>query len=73
MDREQIDILHGFFAHVASVNFDGAKPDFGFYASRMDEAGIPWHVQNKIACAAESRENVYGLYFTTILKNLNLL
>jgi len=70
---KQADILQGFFAHVAAVNFDNVKSDYAFYASRLDSAGIPWHVQNAIAESAESRQNVFGLYFKTVLKNNGII
>lgn len=69
IDKKQLDLLQGFYAHRAAVNFDNAKPDNAFYADILDKAGIPWIVQNIVAECAESRNNVYGLYFRTVLKN----
>jgi len=69
IDNKQADILHGLFAHCASVHFDNTSPDYSFYADILDKAGVPWMVQNLVASAAENRNNVHGLYFKTVLKN----
>lgn len=69
LNKKQIDALHGLFVHCAAVNFDGVKSDYSFYAEKLDALKVPFNIQNAIACAAECRENVYGLYFSTVLKN----
>lgn len=69
INRKQLNLLQGFYAHRAAVNFDNATPDNAFYADILDKAGVSWAIQNLIAEAAECRNNVYGLYFKTVLKN----
>ena len=73
MNREQVNALHSLFIHCAVVNFDGVKPDYKFYAKKLDELNVPWHVQNRVAEAAATRENVYSRYFKNLLKELDFL
>lgn len=67
LTRAQQDKLQGLYIHITAVTYDGVKADYAFHAAQLDEAGVPWTVQNAIACAAEKREN-HGLYFSTVLK-----
>lgn len=62
---KQWSILKGFFTHCWSVCHEGVKSDYGFYAEQLDEAGVPWHVQNIVAELADHRENAF--------KNLKVL
>lgn len=65
---KQYDVLSGFYAHCFAVCHDGVKNDFVWYANQLDEAGVPWHVQNTVALIADDRQSM-GLYLKTYLKN----
>lgn len=71
INRKQLDLIQGFFAHCFCVYHDGVKQDFPFWATQLDNAAVPWNVQNQIAQAAERRSNL-SLYVTTLLSNIGV-
>ena len=71
INRTQLNLLQGFFAHCFCVYHDGVKQDFSFWATQLDGAAVPWSIQNQIAQAAETRSNL-GYYLTTLLKNIGV-
>lgn len=56
--HKQYDMLQGFYAHCYCVYHSGIKPYFEFYAEILDEAGIPWSIQNATALLAEDKESI---------------
>lgn len=66
--RKQYDYLLGFYAHCYAVYHDKSKADFGFWASQLDKANVPWCVQNSVAVTAEDKGSM-SLYLSTHLAN----
>ena len=66
LSKPQFDQLKGFYAHCYCVAHEGAKGDFGFWAQQLDNANIPWSVQNRVAGFAEDKQS-RGFYLTTLL------
>lgn len=64
--EKQFEELQGFMFHCWTVYHDNAKGYFNSYAKCLDEAKIPWHVQNIAACLMTNRENGFR-YFRDLL------
>lgn len=72
INSKQLDLLKGFFTHCWCVYHESAQQGFGFWAQQLDNAGIPWSVQNTVSVSAEQRAS-RGKYLTTILKERNIV
>lgn len=64
---DQCRLLADFFTHCICVYHHNAQEGFAFWADRLDEAGIPWTLQNKASCLADDRTN-QRFYFKTLMK-----
>ena len=64
--HKQYSILQGFYAHCYTVYHENNKPCFEFYAKVMDDAGIPWSIQNTTAVKAEDKSSI-SYYLSTLL------
>jgi hypothetical protein len=71
INRHQLDLLKGFYAHLYCVYHHGAKSDFGFYAELLDNTNVPWSVQNTVAVLAEDKAS-QSKYLTTLLTQKNI-
>lgn len=65
--RQQYDYLLGFYAHCYCVYHENTKSDFEFWATQLDDANIPWKIQNSVAVTAEDKGS-NALYLSTHLK-----
>jgi hypothetical protein len=66
--RKQYDLLLGFYAHCYCVYHEKVKACFDFWAAQLDDANIPWSIQNNISVTAEDKGS-NALYLSTHLKN----
>lgn len=66
--QEQFRLLQGFMLHCWAVYHEKANKFFGFWAEQLDEAKIPWHIQNTAAYLMEDRENGFR-YFRSLLSS----
>ena len=66
--RKQYDLLLGFYAHCYCVYHEKVKACFEFWATQLDDAKIPWTVQNNVSVTAEDKSS-NALYLSTHLKN----
>lgn len=62
IDHKQYDLLDGFFYYNWHKNWNSEegrdyKRDNISWAERLDEAHIPWVIQNSVACLADERGN----------------
>lgn len=71
INRQQLSLLQGFYTHCFCVYHEKEKQAFSFYAEQLDQANIPWSIQNMVAEFAETRESI-GLYLTTLLKERDI-
>ena len=67
----QFEELQGFMFHCWTVYHDNAKEYFDFWAKRLDEAKIPWHIQNTAAYLMNDRENGFR-YFRDLLASKDI-
>ena len=68
INRKQLDLLQGFYAHCYCVYHLNIKPDFKFWADLLDANDVSWSIQNSVASIAEDKLS-RALYLTTHLKN----
>lgn len=64
--QEQFILLQGLMVHCWAVYHEDADEDFEFWAEQLDEAKVPWHVQNTAAYLMNNRENGFR-YFRSLL------
>lgn len=65
LSHDQFSELQGLFLHCWAVCHEGVQSDYGFYAERLDNALVPWRLQNIVAEIAETRSS-----FASNLKSL---
>lgn len=63
---KQFTLLQDFMFHCWNVYHNKTKSAFDFWAERLDEAKIPWSIQNLAASLMEDRENGFR-YFRELL------
>jgi hypothetical protein len=68
----QFDKLLGFKLHIWNHYHQDVKTDFGFWADLLDEAKIPWFVQNTVSILMENRANGFSS-LRALLKGENIL
>ena len=72
LNSGQVENLKSFFIalwcsyHKGTTSFDGY-----YWANKLDSLNISWSIQNKVACAAQERENNF-IYFSSLLKKLGI-
>ena len=71
INRKQLDLLSGFYTHCYCVYHDKVKQYFAFWADQLDEAKVPWSVQNSVANLAEDK-STQAQYMSTLLANKNI-
>ena len=87
INPDQLDLLKGFFVYMWNVYEEqrlsrilpeeekpkprNTREEFAFWASQLDKAGIPWSIQNNVACLAEVRENGF-YYLRNVLAKANI-
>ena len=71
LNSEQVANLKSFFialwcSYHKETDFHG-----GYWAQQLDGLGISWSIQNRVAHAAQEKENNF-IYFSTLLKKLGI-
>ena len=69
MDFLQRDKLQGFYAHCYYASHQDGAIDGAYFAKSLDEALIPWFIQNQVAHIASKRESI-DKYFNTLLAEI---
>jgi len=69
--RKQYDLLLGFYSHCYCVYHLKSQAFFDFWAEQLDEAEIPWSVQNNVAVTAEDKGSI-ALYLSTHLSEKDI-
>lgn len=71
INKDQYDYLKGFFNSLWCSYHHKSEFNANHWANILDDAGIPWHVQNTVSALAHKREN-NGFYLSTLLKQNNI-
>jgi hypothetical protein len=64
----QFSLLQSFMTHCWCTFHDNENSEFEFWAKALDDAKIPWAVQNTAAYLMDKRENGF-YYFRNLLKS----
>ena len=67
----QYRYLQGFFFACHCHYNAKIRTNFLIWAELLDQAGIPWSIQNTVANLADTKENDQ-LYLSTLLQNNNI-
>lgn len=66
LSHKQYDLLQGFYAHCYCVYHHNSKADFVTWAELLDNAKVPWSLQNRTALKAEDRRSI-DYYLSTLI------